>query len=127
MILTVRTSRVMTENESQAHCFAGESMTNSPAIGTTGRQSSVHKFGVTLSKDQFQAELGRMNLVRASEIDGEESDGTPKHWRNRPFVSKRQIEALIERMYDVPQTPDSSAVDAGARHAIVQIAALADA
>ena len=41
------------------------------------------------------ADVRALPTLRASEIDGEESDGTPKHWRNRPFVSLRKLEALL--------------------------------
>lgn len=33
--------------------------------------------------------------VNASEIDGEESDGTPRHYRNRRFVSLTKLERLL--------------------------------
>lgn len=41
------------------------------------------------------ADVRALPTLRASEIDGEESDGTPKHWRNRPFVSLRKLELLL--------------------------------
>lgn len=33
--------------------------------------------------------------IKAVEFDGEESDGTPKRWRNRPYVSLTQLERLL--------------------------------
>lgn len=41
------------------------------------------------------SDVRALPTLRASEIDGEESDGTPKHWRNRPFVSLRKLELLL--------------------------------
>lgn len=34
-------------------------------------------------------------FVNASEIDGEESDGTPRHYRNRRYVSLTKLERLL--------------------------------
>ena len=45
--------------------------------------------------DSLLAELRALPVIRGSEIDGEESDGTPRHWRDRPFVSLRKVERLV--------------------------------
>lgn len=39
--------------------------------------------------------LSKLPIYRHNEIDGEESDGTPRYWRERPFVSLRQAERII--------------------------------
>lgn len=54
------------------------------------------------------SEVRKLPTVRASEIDGEESDGTPRHWRNRPFVSLRQLERLL-RERATPPSPQQAA------------------
>lgn len=52
----------------------------------------------------------RLPCVRSSEIDGEESDGTPRHFRNRAFVSLAQLERLLRSL---PGGHDSANKPAG--------------
>lgn len=40
-------------------------------------------------------EVRSLPRVNAPEIDGEESDGTPRYWRSRPYVSLTQLERLL--------------------------------
>ena len=62
------------------------------------------------------AEINKLPTVSASEIDGEESDGTPRHWRNRPHVSLRKLERLLREFFtpppaDAAPTPPAQAAD----------------
>jgi hypothetical protein len=41
-------------------------------------------------------QLRELPTVSHNEIDGEESDGTPRYWRSRPFVSLRKVERIVE-------------------------------
>ena len=42
-------------------------------------------------------EVRALPKVTAPEIDGEESDGTPRYWRNRPYVSLTKLERLLSQ------------------------------
>ncbi|KZK32042.1 hypothetical protein A4F85_04840 [Delftia sp. GW456-R20] len=48
--------------------------------------------------------------TRATEFDGEESDGTPQRWRNRPFVSRTKLERLLRERVAAPAGPAMDAV-----------------
>lgn len=41
------------------------------------------------------AAIQALPVTKAPEFDGEEADGTPKRWRDRPWVPLRRIEALF--------------------------------
>lgn len=58
-----------------------------PAIAPSPKE----RLGDLLSK------VNQLQAVRASEFDGEESDGTPKSWRDRPYVSLRELHVLLRR------------------------------
>lgn len=47
------------------------------------------------ASESIIAELQKLPFARIDEIDGEESDGTPRHWRARPFISLRKAERII--------------------------------
>jgi hypothetical protein len=62
-----------------------------------------------MTKDDIQYWLNQFRqlpTVKAREIDGEESDGTPISWRDRPFVSLTRLERLLNAQ---PQAEPSSA------------------
>lgn len=67
-----------------------------------------------MTLDQLLAAIAALPTVRASEIDGEESDGTPRHWRNRPFVSRTALERLLREHWPhgvtVPRAPEPLAM-----------------
>lgn len=44
----------------------------------------------------LRAAILALPVLRADEIDGEESDGTPRHWRNRPYVSLTKLMRLLD-------------------------------
>lgn len=48
-----------------------------------------------MTADTIIERLRALPVVKHNEIDGEESDGTPRYWRDRPFVSLRQSERII--------------------------------
>ena len=48
-----------------------------------------------LALDRLLAELRKLQVYSHTEIDGEEGDGTPKSWRDRPFVSLTRVERLV--------------------------------
>lgn len=50
-------------------------------------------------------------MVRANEIDGEESDGTPISWRNRPFVSLKALERLLAAPATAPAASPADEVE----------------
>lgn len=64
-------------------------LAETPAIGPAGL-------------DWLISDIRKLPTIRASEIDGEESDGTPRHWRNRPFVSLTQLERLLREFLTQP-------------------------
>ncbi len=48
-----------------------------------------------MTLDELLAAIVALPTLRASEIDGEESDGTPRHYRARPYVSRTKLERLL--------------------------------
>ncbi len=63
--------------------------------------------------DALLEAIRKLPAVRAAEIDGEESDGTPKHWRSRPYISLTQLERLLRaELVAVPATAAPAAVSA---------------
>lgn len=40
--------------------------------------------------------IHKLPTIKANEIDGEESDGTPRYWRDRPYVSRGKLLSLLE-------------------------------
>lgn len=72
-----------------------------PAQPLTGAREQ----GVTVGPVGLElliAEINKLPAVRAAEIDGEESDGTPRHWRDRPHVSLRKLERLLREFFTPP-------------------------
>lgn len=60
---------------------------------------------VTIDPASFEgliAAVRSLPTTRATEFDGEESDGTPQRWRNRPFVSRTQLERLLQERVAEP-------------------------
>jgi hypothetical protein len=51
--------------------------------------------GLVGGVEALMVDIRRLPTVRAVESDGEESDGTPRRWRDRPFVSLTQLERLL--------------------------------
>jgi len=45
--------------------------------------------------DALIEQIRALPTLKAPELDGEESDGTPKHWRSRPFVSLTKLERIL--------------------------------
>ena len=46
-------------------------------------------------QDALIEQIRALPTLKAPELDGEESDGTPKHWRSRPFVSLTKLERIL--------------------------------
>lgn len=63
---------------------------------------------VTIDPASFEGLINAVRSLpttRATEFDGEESDGTPQRWRNRPFVSRTQLERLLRARVAAPAAP----------------------
>lgn len=58
----------------------------------------------------LMAQIRALPTVKAAEFDGEESDGTPKRWRDRPYVSLTQLERLLRSA--LAATPAAGAAQA---------------
>lgn len=76
---------------------------------------------VTIDPASFEgliAAVRSLPTTRATEFDGEESDGTPQRWRNRPFVSRTQLERLLRERVAAPAAPavDAETVKKAARY-----------
>jgi hypothetical protein len=48
-----------------------------------------------LCMEALISSIRELPFVNASEIDGEESDGTPRHYRSRRYVSLTKLERLL--------------------------------
>jgi hypothetical protein len=69
-------------------------LASSPAPAQEGSAPQEAMQGQPAIEELLQEVLA-LPFVNASEIDGEESDGTPRHWRNRRFVSLTKLERLL--------------------------------
>lgn len=74
-----------------------------------------------MTLDDLLAAVAALPTLRASEIDGEESDGTPRHYRDRPYVSRTKLERLLREHWShgvaaapAPSIPATWQHDAGA-------------
>lgn len=63
--------------------------------------------------------IRKLPTTRAPEFDGEESDGTPRRWRDRPFVSLTQLERTLRDFLKKPDTEPTSPTSAPAQSASV--------
>lgn len=71
--------------------FAGgidEALNDAYAEGRKDERESI-------DVDGLLAALRDLPFVNASEIDGEESDGTPRYYRSRRFVSLTKLDRLL--------------------------------
>ena len=116
--------------------FAADRAARAPADSVTaptgglvaGRSVTVGPVGL----EWLIAEINKLPTVSASEIDGEESDGTPRHWRNRPHVSLRKLERLLREFFtpppaDAAPTPPPQAADTVLEDAAPSVEATAKA
>ncbi|WP_313329806.1 hypothetical protein [Comamonas sp.] len=77
-----------------------------PADALTDPMPKVGPVGLSM----LIAEVRKLPTTSATENDGEESDGTPKVWRNRPFVSLTQLELLLHEFLTLP-APEAQLTD----------------
>ena len=78
---------------------------------------------VTIDPASFEGLITAVRSLpstRATEFDGEESDGTPQRWRNRPFVSRTQLERLLRERVAAPAAPAVDALSQAARDVLAE-------
>lgn len=81
-----RLERSTFEMRAKIEALSLELLTLKAAPASTGAGEAV-----TLTIDMVRS----LPTIKAPEIDGEESDGTPRYWRSRPYVSLKALERLI--------------------------------